>query len=156
MVVSDVGAPQLVVCISGGREEEYRELLSDFVEWSGRNHVFLNAAKTKEIGLPMVIDFRKRRMATEPLKIQPQDIEVVEDYKSLGVHINSKLNWKTYANAVHKKEMSGLFLLRKLRSFLVCAAKCWIFSTSVLMPVHCSLLGRKHRSRQNPPDMLGL
>lgn len=70
VVVSDVGAPQLVVCISGGREEEYRELLSDFVEWSGRNHVFLNVAKTKEIGLPMVIDFRKRRMATQPLKIQ--------------------------------------------------------------------------------------
>lgn len=70
MVVSDVGAPQLLVRISGGREEEYREILSDFVEWSGRNHVFLNVAKTKEIGLPMVIDFRKRRMATQPLKIQ--------------------------------------------------------------------------------------
>lgn len=138
MVVSEVGAPQLVVRISGGREEEYRELLSDFVEWSGRNHVFLNVAKTKEIVLPMVIDFRKRRMATQPLKIQPQDIEVVEDYKSLGVHIDSKLNWKTNANAVHKKgcvqQNVGYFLP-------VCCCQCTVHC--------CGLLGRKHRSWQN-------
>lgn len=28
----------VVGCISDGREEEYKALVSDFVEWSGRNH----------------------------------------------------------------------------------------------------------------------
>lgn len=65
------GDPAVVGCISGGQEEEYRALVSDFVEWPGKNHLLLNAAKARE----MVIDFRKRkRTATQPL-----NIEVVED-----------------------------------------------------------------------------
>lgn len=56
----------VVGCISDGREEEYKALVSDFVEWPGRNHLLLNEAKTREI----VIDFREKRIATRPLSIQ--------------------------------------------------------------------------------------
>ncbi|XP_076602405.1 nectin-1 isoform X3 [Chaetodon auriga] len=36
----------VVGCMKDGREEEYRAVVDNFVEWSGRNHLLLNAAKT--------------------------------------------------------------------------------------------------------------
>lgn len=37
----------------------------------------------------------------------------------LNSHINSRLNWKTNKEAVYKKGMRSLCLLRRLRSFNV-------------------------------------
>lgn len=56
----------VVGCISDGQEEECKPLVSDFVEWPGRNHLLLNEAKTREI----VVDFREKRIVTHPLSIQ--------------------------------------------------------------------------------------
>lgn len=63
----------------------------------------------------MLIDFKKKRMATQPLSILGEDIEVVKDHNFLGLHIGSKLNWKTNTKAVYEKGMS------KLRSSSVCS-----------------------------------
>lgn len=46
----------VIECTSGGWEEQYRALVRDFVERSGRNHLLLNVAETRET----VIDFRKK------------------------------------------------------------------------------------------------
>lgn len=46
-------------------EEKDRALVRDFVEWSWRNHLFLNMDKTRD----MVMDFRKERTATQLLSI---------------------------------------------------------------------------------------
>ena len=86
------------------------------MEWTGQNHLRLNISKTRE----MVIDFRKkRRMASQPLHILGKDVEMVEDYKYLGVTINHRLDWRSNTEAVYKKGMSRLHFLRKLRSFKV-------------------------------------
>ena len=69
-------------------------------------------AKTRE----MVIDFSKKRMATQALYILGEDIAMVDDYKYLGMHIESKLNWRTNTEAVYKKGKSRPYFLRKLRS----------------------------------------
>lgn len=45
----------VIECTTGGWEEQYRALVRDFVERSGRNHLLLSVAKTRET----VIDFRK-------------------------------------------------------------------------------------------------
>ena len=55
------------------------------MEWAGRNHLLLN--------------FGGKRTAT-------QDIEIVEDY--LGVHIDSKLNWRTMQAVVERRMLSKL------------------------------------------------
>jgi len=47
-------------------------------------------------------------------------VEVVQDYKYLGVHLDNKLNWATNTEAVYKKGQSRLYFLRRLRSFDVC------------------------------------
>lgn len=57
---------------------------------------------------------------TTPVSIQGKDIETVNSYKYLGVHINSKLDWTTNTDILHKKDQSRLHLLRKLE----CAGLC--------------------------------
>ena len=105
------------------------------MEWAELNHLRLNVSKTRE----MVIDFRKKRTPSQPLRIGGEEVEVVEDYKYLGVTINNRLDWKSNTEAVYKKGMSRLYFLRKLRSFNVCSKMLEIFYQSVV-PVFFSLL----------------
>ncbi|KAF7644795.1 hypothetical protein LDENG_00215730, partial [Lucifuga dentata] len=74
--------------VSDGNELEYREVIKDFVDWCGINHLHINTSKTKE----MVIDFRKKSPPITPVNIQGLDMETVESYKYLGVHLNNKLD----------------------------------------------------------------
>ena len=53
--------------------------------------------------------------ATQFLNTLGEDIEGLEDYKYLGVHIDCKLNWKTNTKAAYKKETSRRDFLRWLR-----------------------------------------
>jgi len=71
----------VVRCIKDGPEVEYRAVADDFVEWAGRNDLLLNVAKTRE----MVVDFRKKTMAPQPLRVLGEDVDMVEKYKFLGV-----------------------------------------------------------------------
>ena len=113
----------VVGCIRSGQESEYRQLVDNFVDWCNQNHLLLNVNKTKE----MVVDFRRTTVSTRPLKIMGEEVEVVEDYKYLGVHLNDRLDWSTNTNTVYKKGMSRLYFLRKLRSFNVCSKMLEIF-----------------------------
>ena len=56
-----------------------------------RNRLQINSGKTKEL----VVDFRRcSHPPTTPVNIQGKDIERVDSYKYLGVHLNNKLDWK--------------------------------------------------------------
>ncbi|KAI4894320.1 hypothetical protein NFI96_009751 [Prochilodus magdalenae] len=50
------------------------------------------------------------------VNIQGMDVERVDSYKHLGVHLNNKLDWSVNTTALHKKGQSRLYLLRRLRS----------------------------------------
>ncbi|TWW59264.1 Catenin alpha-2 [Takifugu flavidus] len=52
-----------------------------------------------------------------PVNILGTDVDVVESYKYLGVHLNNNLDWTHNTDALVKKGNSRLFLLRRLRSF---------------------------------------
>ncbi|KAI3360343.1 hypothetical protein L3Q82_014660 [Scortum barcoo] len=68
----------------------------------------------------MVIDFRRKKMPSQPLRIRGEVVDEVEDYKYLGVVIDNRLDWKSnHTEAVYKKGMSRLYFLRRLRSFNV-------------------------------------
>lgn len=58
----------VVGCIREAEEGEYRTLINNFVEWSEQNHLRLNSDKTGE----MVIDFRRKRMPSQPLWIRDE------------------------------------------------------------------------------------
>ncbi|TWW80191.1 hypothetical protein D4764_01G0000060 [Takifugu flavidus] len=51
------------------------------------------------------------------MNILGTDVDVVESYKYLGVHLNNNLDWSHNTDALVKKGNSRLFLLRRLRSF---------------------------------------
>ncbi|KAM6989287.1 uncharacterized protein LKV04_008968 [Tautogolabrus adspersus] len=118
----------IVGCVSKGSDQEYRQVITDFVDWSELNHLQLNASKTKE----MVIDFRRKSPQTAPVNIQGLDIEMVESYKYLGVHLNNKLDWSHNTNVLYKRGQSRLHLLRRLRSFGVCRTLLRTFYDSVV------------------------
>ena len=46
----------LISCVSQGDNLEYMEVIANFVDWCGRNHLDISASKTKE----MVVDFHER------------------------------------------------------------------------------------------------
>ena len=103
--------------IKGGKDEEYRSVIRDFVDRSDKNHLYLNTTKTKE----MVVDFGRRiQPAPAPICIQDAEVEVVSSHRNLGVQLDSKLVWRIHVEAVCKKGQSRLYLLRRLRSFNIC------------------------------------
>ncbi|TWW62704.1 hypothetical protein D4764_04G0013510 [Takifugu flavidus] len=51
-----------VLLITDGDEMEYRGLIQDFVDWSLRNNLQINANKTKEL----VVDLRRRNNPPPP------------------------------------------------------------------------------------------
>ena len=106
----------IVGCVSEGDEQEYRGAITDFVDWCEVNHLHYNASKTKE----MVVDFRRKAPRTARVNIQGLGIEIVGEYKYLGVHLSNKLDWTTNTDVLYKKGQSRLHLLRRLRSFGVC------------------------------------
>lgn len=61
------------------------------MEWTGRNHMLFNVDKTREI----VIDFRRKGSASQPLCSLGRDVEMVEEYKYQGVTIDDGLSWKS-------------------------------------------------------------
>ena len=95
----------IVGCISKGDDTEYRSVIANFVDWSERNHLRLNISKTKEL----VIDFRKNKEPLTPVTIHGKEVEIVQSYKYLGVHIDSKLDWSNNTDAIYRKGLSRLF-----------------------------------------------
>lgn len=106
----------VVACIRGGDEGEYRDLVAAFTTWSRRKGLLLNALKTKE----MIVDFRRLKRSHQPVIVDGQNIENVQSYKYLGVHLDNKLDWSVQTGTAYKKGQSRLYFLRKLKSFNVC------------------------------------
>ena len=79
-------------------------------------HLQLNIGKTKEL----VVDFRRSKKPPTPITIQGVEIETMDTYKFLGVHINNKLDWTDNTEALYRKSQSSIFFLRRLRSFDMC------------------------------------
>lgn len=63
------------------------------------------------------------------------DIEIVDSYRYLGVHLNNKLDWSHNTDALYRKGQSRLYLLRRLRSFGVQGALLRTFYDSVVASV---------------------
>ena len=118
----------VVGCVSEGNDLEYKTVIRDFVSWCELNQLQLNTSKTKE----MIVNFRRKTSHFTPVSIQGSNIEVVESYKFLGVHLNNNLNWTDNTHALYKKGQSRLHLLRRLRSFGVCRTLLRTFYDSVV------------------------
>ncbi|KAK3515147.1 hypothetical protein QTP70_007465 [Hemibagrus guttatus] len=114
----------IVGCIQGGNTSEYQTAMDNFVTWCELNHLQLNVGKTKEL----VVDFQNPSLC--------EKVEIVEDYKYLGVHIDNKLDWTLNSTALYKKGQSRLYRTMesgKTRGGGVCLMvnNSWCNSTSI-------------------------
>ena len=124
----------IVACIRDGQEDEYRNLVAAFCDWTKVNGLLLNTTKTKE----MVVDIRKSKAPRPPIlpiNIDGEDIEMVRSYKYLGVHLDNKLDWSVNSEALFRKGQSRLYFLRKLRSFDVCKEMLVMFYHAMMASV---------------------
>ena len=76
----------IVACVQGGQEEEYRNLVKNFVEWCRRNNLLLNTSKTKE----MVVDLHRARPLTKPICIEGVEVERVQTYRYLRLQLDDR------------------------------------------------------------------
>jgi hypothetical protein len=67
--------------------------------WCQDNNLSLNVIKTKDL----IVDYRKRRAKQGPINIDGAEVELVESFKFLGVHITNKLPWSKHTKTVVKK-----------------------------------------------------
>ena len=91
----------------------YRDEVNHLVQWCHDNNLELNVQKTKEI----IVDFRKNPDKVEPLNTNGSEVEIVDSFKFLGVHISNDLKWVTHVDSIVRKAQQRLFFLRRLRSF---------------------------------------
>ena len=114
--------------ISDSDEYGYRQEICNVIEWCAENHLVLNASKTKEI----VFDFRQRPLCQYPVFINSESVELVDQYKYLGVIIDDKLRWEENTDKLYKKGQQRLYYLRKLKYFHMDTELLRLFYTSIV------------------------
>ena len=78
-----------------------------------------SVTKTNE----MEVDFRSNRTLLKKITIQGEEMQLVDDYKYLDVHLNNKLDWNCNTKAVYRKGQR-LYFLRKLKSSVCVCVHC--------------------------------
>ena len=92
------------------QSQKYLEQIQD---WSEKQKMILNQKKTKV----MIFNFTEKYKFTTHLKLNSQNLEVVNKAKLLGVIITDNLKWNENTEYLVKKAYSRMELLRKVASF---------------------------------------
>ena len=92
-------------------EQNYRSEIESFVKWCEENFLNLNVKKTKE----MIIDFRRKRQEIEPIIINEEAVQIVENYKYLGCIIDNSLKGSDHVKKIAKKANQRMYFVRKLK-----------------------------------------
>ena len=94
-------------------EKAYFDAVDSFSEWCSDHHLELNVTKTKEL----IIDFRPTHDPIIPVTIDNDSVEIIDNFKYLGLTLDSKLDFKAHVQQVQKKGQQRLHVLRRLSSF---------------------------------------
>jgi hypothetical protein len=81
--------------INNNDETAYREEVSTLTTWSQINNPSLDVSKTKKL----IVDFRRNQAG----HINGAAMEMVNNFKILGVHISVKLKWFNHTDNIVKK-----------------------------------------------------
>ena len=97
-----------------GENNEIQQQLDDLCKYACENQMKLNSEKTKVMlfNVAKQSDFMPEIMVKDEL----QNIEVVEEFKLLGVWITSDLKWDANTNAITTKAYKRLWMLRRLKN----------------------------------------
>ena len=105
--------------------------ISALSEFFKCNKLTLNAAKTKL----MIVGSktRLRNLQEMPVYIDGMEIELVNVFKYLGVHLNSKLNFEAHINHLYRKSTNKLVVLRKTREHVDQLTELMLYKSLVLL-----------------------
>ncbi|KAK7901264.1 hypothetical protein WMY93_018033 [Mugilogobius chulae] len=98
----------VIVSLLFGDAPDHGPVLSEFFDWCQSSFLHINVAKTKE----MCIDFRKSSSVLSPALIDGQVVEVVQEYKYLGVMMDNKLTFESQVDAICSKAHQRMHFLR--------------------------------------------
>ena len=102
------------------------------IQWSLENRVQLNTDKCKE----MRISFTKSQQElNEPILINGDALEVVENVKLLGLNISSDLTWNIHINETIKKASMRLYFLVQLKRAKVARTDLGLFYSSCIRSI---------------------
>ena len=114
-------------------DDSYFMEIAKFVQWCKVNFLILNVLKTKEI----IIDFRILKDVLPPVTIENQIVEIVQNYKYLGLIIDEKLNWRDNSKILLSRLNQRLYFLRRLRSFNFSTQSLKMFYMSIIESIVC-------------------
>ena len=100
---------------------DHGPVLDSFLEWCNKSHLISNTNKTKE----MSIDFRKSQQSTDTF-INGETIQVVTNYKYLGIALDNKLKWDSWSNLLHTKTQQRMYFLKLFLMSITKCSKCFI------------------------------
>lgn len=92
------------------RRTELQQTADNIIEWSEKNHLYINTSKTKKL----MISFGKKQ-DIPCLIMEGEEIESVNETKLLGVIISDNLNWDAHVKYLVEKASIRLFYLRELK-----------------------------------------
>lgn len=107
-------------------------------KWADKNNLTVNASKTKAMFF-----YAKNKQPPEncTLSYKSQAIQVVSDFRILGVHFSSTLNWNSHVNYVINKLSSVVGALSKLRFVIPTGVKILIYHSLFLSHLnYCQLV----------------
>ena len=96
-----------------GNDSHMQDVMTNLETWAVQNKMEINAKKTKE----MWISFRKSQLSEAPSSIVTgnEELERVEVFKLLGVHVQRDLKWNTHVDEIVSKASKRLYFLRACR-----------------------------------------
>lgn len=104
--------------------------VTQLLNWSSNNHMNVNFKKTKE----MLINTSHCNLP-DKLSVADVEIERVNVFKLLGVHINRSLKWDDHVSAICNKAASRIYFLKQLKRSSVDPDDLYHFYTTVIRPI---------------------
>ena len=124
--------------ITDNDESGYRNTIDHVAEWCDRFYLNLNVKKTKEI----IYDFRKSSSDHLPVIIGGDNVDVVANFKYLGVILDNTLKWDSHVAAQIKKAYQRFYHVRCLMNVhidrsIVCMFYNAVISSVILYALSC-------------------
>ena len=97
---------------SDNKEQILNNELECVYEWLNANKLSLNVRKTKYM---IFQKYKNNGIGELNLRISNDNIEHVNEFNFLGLHLNSKLNWDTHINIIEKRISRAVGIIKKLQ-----------------------------------------
>ena len=109
-VPSDIPIHGQIVSNHNLKTQGYLDKIS---AWTTNQRMILNEKKTKA----MIVNFTEKHQFSTRLKLNKNNIDIVESMKILGTTINNKLEWSQNCTELVRKVNKWMVFIRKILSF---------------------------------------